>query len=385
MGRFADRPDYPTRLLVLIHPSACKGESPNFARAKNEAGRRTRRGPGPKPRPLFAPPSKGPALRVVGPYLAVDLPDEGLAVLVALLELAHLFELLGGEALQPLGDLRDGQPVVVLGLERAQHGGAQLRLPGGLLGPAEDLVGLLRGLLGDPQALAGGLLGGFQPLPRGLPGGLQPLPGGALENPHALPHVGEGGEEAPVRPRPPLGERPQALLLLARDPREGLGGARVVLGLLAQGIHGVARPAPDELGVALLEPEQLDTVGEPLLGRPGVVLLQPHEPEPVVGKTYAAALGGGEVLAQGLVGLALGLRHLAGGARGLLDVVVRGDRHRDTSVVVGASRFRLHIYPNSTRRNIKSRIRGETSHATSSPSALSLTFREKSRSRKPPS
>jgi hypothetical protein len=30
-----------------------------------------------------------------------------------------------------------------------------------------------------------------------------------------------------------------------------------VLGLLAQGLDGVARPAPDELGVALLEAEQL--------------------------------------------------------------------------------------------------------------------------------
>src|SRR5918993_3749803 len=118
------------------------------------------------PRP-FAAPSKRPALRVVGPYLAVDLLDEGLAVLVALLELAHLFELLGGEPLQPLGDLPDGQPVVVLGLQRAQDGGAQLSPPGGLLGPAEDLVGPLRGLLGNPQPLPGDLLSGLQPLPGG--------------------------------------------------------------------------------------------------------------------------------------------------------------------------------------------------------------------------
>src|ERR671911_1135537 len=96
------------------------------------------------PRPFAAPPSEGPALRVVvGPYLAVDLPDEGLAVLVALLELAHLPQLIGGEPLQPLGDLVDGQPVVVLGLQRAQDGGPQLRVPGGLLGPAQDLVGPL--------------------------------------------------------------------------------------------------------------------------------------------------------------------------------------------------------------------------------------------------
>jgi hypothetical protein len=37
-------------------------------------------------------------LGVVGPYLAVYLPDEALAVLVSLL---------GGEALKPLEDLRD--------------------------------------------------------------------------------------------------------------------------------------------------------------------------------------------------------------------------------------------------------------------------------------
>jgi hypothetical protein len=40
--------------------------------------------------------SKALALRVVGPYLAVDLLDQGLAVLVLLLELAHLLKLLGG-------------------------------------------------------------------------------------------------------------------------------------------------------------------------------------------------------------------------------------------------------------------------------------------------
>jgi hypothetical protein len=47
------------------------------------------------PRPS-ALPSKGLALRV-GPYLAVDLLDEGLTILVPLLELADLLELLGGE------------------------------------------------------------------------------------------------------------------------------------------------------------------------------------------------------------------------------------------------------------------------------------------------
>jgi hypothetical protein len=67
--------------------------------------------------------SKALALGVVGPYLAVDLLDEGIAVLMVFLELAHLPQLLGREALDPLGDLLHGQPFVVGGLQRSQHGG----------------------------------------------------------------------------------------------------------------------------------------------------------------------------------------------------------------------------------------------------------------------
>ena len=76
--------------------------------------------PGPRRRVL----SKALDLGVlVGPYLAVDLLDKSLAILMVLLELAHLFELLGGEALDPLGDLRDAQPFVVGGLQCAKYGG----------------------------------------------------------------------------------------------------------------------------------------------------------------------------------------------------------------------------------------------------------------------
>src|SRR5215204_1154739 len=94
-----------------------------FARTRNGAGRWRRRGPerkSPGPRRF---PLKGLWLGVLGPYLAVDLLDEGLAVLMVLLVLAHLLKLLGGEALDPLGDLLHGQPLVVGGLERSQHGG----------------------------------------------------------------------------------------------------------------------------------------------------------------------------------------------------------------------------------------------------------------------
>src|SRR5215212_2648174 len=65
--------------------------------------------------------SKALTLGVVGPYLAVDLLDEGFAVLVVLLELTHLLELLGGKALDPPGNLCDGQLIVVCGLQRSQH------------------------------------------------------------------------------------------------------------------------------------------------------------------------------------------------------------------------------------------------------------------------
>src|SRR5215212_5308182 len=131
---------------------------------------------------------------LVGPYLAVDLLDEGLAVLVVLLELAHLLELLGGEALDPSGNLCDGQLVVVCGSKRAQDGGPQLGLAGGLLGLTQHVLGPLGGLLGYPKALAGGLLGGPKTLPCYLLRDLESLLGGPLEGFHALLYVGEGAE-----------------------------------------------------------------------------------------------------------------------------------------------------------------------------------------------
>src|SRR5215217_6936341 len=267
---------------------------------------RMQEGPGLQPRPS-ALPLKRISLRV-GPYLAVDLLDQGLPVLVLLLVLADLPKLLGGNALNPLGDLRDGELFVVSSLQRTEDGGFQLRLLCGLLGLPKDLIGLLCGILSDPEPLPGGLLGG-----------LKPLPGGLLARPHALPKEGEGGEKVPVGTSPVLGERPEAFLLLARAPHEGLSGAHVVLGLLAESLYGVARPALHELGVALLKLEQFHATSEELLGRLGVLLLEPHELEPVFGKPHAAALGGREILSESLVGIALNLSHLAGGARRLLD------------------------------------------------------------------
>src|SRR5215208_4343402 len=276
-------------------------------------------GPGLQPRPSVLP-LKRLSLGV-RPYLAVDLLDQGLAVLVLLLVLADLPELLDGKAVKPLGDLRDGQLVVVSSLQRTEDGGFDLRLLCGVLGLPEDLIGLLCGLLSDPEPLPGYLLGG-----------LQPLPGGLLGRPHALPKVCEGGEEVPVGPSPGPGERPESLLLLTCTPREGLGGAHVVLGLLAKSLHGVARPTLHELSVALLELEKLHATCEPLLGRTGVLLLQPHELEPAFGKPNGAALGGREVLGESLVGIALDFCHLAGSARRLVDV--SGGLHQRTSMVV---------------------------------------------------
>src|SRR5215208_5547372 len=276
--------------------------------------------------------SKALALGVVGPYLAVDLLEEGLAVLVILLELAHLPQLLGRKALDPLGDLLHGQPFVVGGLKRSQHGGPQLSLAGDLLGLAHDVLGPLGGLLGYPKTLAGGLLGRSKPLPCCFLGGLKPLLGGPLEGPQALLYVAEGREELPVGPDPTPAKSPHALLLPEDAPREGLGGVRVVLGLLAHNVDGVTHPALHELGVALLELEEPQAVGEELLGRPGVVLLEPHELEPVVGKPHAAALGGRKVLGESLVGIALNLSHLPSGARRLVDT--SGGLHQLTSMVV---------------------------------------------------
>jgi hypothetical protein len=82
--------------------------------------------------------------------------------------------------------------------------------------------------------------------------------------------------------------------------------------------------SPDELGVPLLELQQPDAAGEELLGGPRVVLLDLHELQPAFGQAHAPALGCGEVLGQGLEGVALGLGHLAGGAGGLVDVLGGG-------------------------------------------------------------
>src|SRR5215213_671671 len=68
------------------------------------------------------------------------------------------------------------------------------------------------------------------------------------------------------------------------------------------------------LGVSLLELKEPHAVGEELLGRPGVLLLEPHELEPAFGDPDGAALSCGEVLGYGLEGVALYLRHLTGGA-----------------------------------------------------------------------
>src|SRR5215210_31513 len=217
------------------------------------------------------------ALRV-GPYLAVDPLDEGLAVLVLLLVLADHPELIGSETLEPLGDLLYVQLLVIGGLQRTENDGLLFGLPGRPLSLLQDFVGLLGGLLGHPETLPGYLLCC-----------LEPLHGGLLGRPDALLEVGEGREEVPVGPHPGLGERPEALLLLARAPCEGLGSAHVVVGLLAHRFYGIARPALHEFGVALLQLQQLQAVREPLLGRPRVVLLQPHEREPAIGQPYAPA------------------------------------------------------------------------------------------------
>src|SRR5215213_10058236 len=209
---------------------------------------------------------------------------------MVLLELPNLLKLLGGETLYPLGDLPHAQPFVVGGLKGAKDGRPKLGLARDLLGLPEDVLGLLRGFLGHPKALAGGLLGGPKPLPCYLLGGLEPLLGGPLEGPHALLGVGEGREEVAVGPDPTLGKSPHALLLPAHAPREGLCSTRVVLGLLAHNLYGVTYPALHELGVALLELKEPHAVCEELLGRPGVVLLEPHELQPAFGDPYAAAL-----------------------------------------------------------------------------------------------
>src|SRR5919112_1616817 len=249
-----------------------------------------------------------------------------------LLELAHLLKLLGGKAIDPLGDLLHGQPFVVGSLERSQHSGPQLRLAGNFLRLPKDLIGLLGGLLGYPKPLLGSLLGCPKPLPCYLLGGLKPLLGGPLEAPHALLSVGEGAEEVPVDSNPTLTERPKALLPSACAPRDGLCGARVLLGLIAHNLEGVTYPALHELGVALLE------------------LQEPH----AFGDPDAAALGCGEVLGYGLEGVALGLCHLSGGARCLVDVC--GGSHVVTSMVDSKSLLlcSYHTYIRCKHRDVSS-------------------------------
>src|SRR5829696_3858656 len=111
------------------------------------------KGPGLQSRPS-ALPFKRLSLRV-GPYLAVDLLDQGLAVLVVLLVLADLLELFDGKAVQPLGDLRYGQFIVVHGLQGTENGDLKLSFAGSLLGLPEDLIGLLCSLLSYPETLTG--------------------------------------------------------------------------------------------------------------------------------------------------------------------------------------------------------------------------------------
>src|SRR5829696_7238456 len=248
-----------------------------------------------------------------------------------LLELAYLLKLLGRESLDPLGDLLHTQPFVVGGLKRSQHGGPQLSLAANFLRLPKDLIGLLGCLLGYPQPLAGGLLGSPKTLPCYLLGCLEPLLGGPLEGPHALLGEGEGVEEVPVGTNPTLAERPKALLLPADGPREGLCSARIVLCLLTHNLNGLTHPALHELGVALLELKEPHAVGEELLGRPGIILLKPHELEPAFGDPDAAALGCGEVLGYGFEGVVLSLCHLSGGARCLVDVCCGS--HCSTSMV----------------------------------------------------
>jgi hypothetical protein len=121
-----------------------------------------------RPRPS-ASPSKGRVLRVLGPYLAVYLLDEGLAVLVLFLVLADLLELLDGEAVESPGDLIDGQLLVGGSLQGGEDGCLALRPIGGLLGPVEDLLGypqpLLGYLLSRLQSLLGGPLDDLETLP----------------------------------------------------------------------------------------------------------------------------------------------------------------------------------------------------------------------------
>src|SRR5215213_8232795 len=147
------------------------GVSRKIARTRNGAGRWRRRGPGRWSRPS-ALSSIGLALGVLDPYLALDLLDEGLAILILPLVLADLLELLDRKAVELLHDVLYGQVLVVRGLQGTEDGGLKLRLPGRLLSPPQDLLGLLGSLLGGPEPLLRHLLGSLQSLPGYLLGGL---------------------------------------------------------------------------------------------------------------------------------------------------------------------------------------------------------------------
>src|SRR5215203_2573035 len=148
------------------------GASRKFVRTRNGAGRWRRRGPerkSPGPRCF---PLKGHWLGVLDPYLAVDLLYERLAILILLLVLADLLELLNRKAFELLHDVVYSQVLVVRGLQGTEDGGLKLRLPGGLLSPPQNLLGLLGSLLGGPEPLLRHLLGSLQSLPGYLLGGL---------------------------------------------------------------------------------------------------------------------------------------------------------------------------------------------------------------------
>src|SRR5215213_3001888 len=155
----------------VLGPSGV-GVSRKFARTRNGAGRWRRSGPerkSPGPRRF---PLKGLWLGVLGPYLAVDLLDEGLAILILLLVLADLLELLDRKAVELLHDVLYSQVLVVCGLQGAKDCGLKLRLPRGFLSPPQDLLSLLGDILGYPEPLLGSLLGSLQSLPGYLLGGL---------------------------------------------------------------------------------------------------------------------------------------------------------------------------------------------------------------------
>src|SRR5215217_6272379 len=118
------------------------GVSRKFARTRNGA-RHWRRGPERKSPGSRRFPLKGLWLGVLGPNLAVDLLDEGLAILIL------------------LHDVLYSQVLVVRGLQCTEDGGLKLLLPGGLLSTPQDLLGLLGALPGYPEPLLGHLLGGL--------------------------------------------------------------------------------------------------------------------------------------------------------------------------------------------------------------------------------